>query len=180
MTFFVATRKSPPAGARPGQSPPTEGTPRTEQQDQGPGPRPSPGRRIVSGMPCLNEGTTADRQWRSRAGSIPFCSAEGSRGRRIVASMSEPAGRVSATRQRQVGEAPANRRCGGFWDPSFVATKEVARRGETRQQAPTEGTSKSNSKDQGLDPDFAGATESCPNARNEGATTRRQWRNHLS
>ena len=51
------------------------------------------GRRIVSECRARTKGTTARRQWRSRAGSsLPFCSARCSpRPAGIVASMSEPA-----------------------------------------------------------------------------------------
>ena len=68
VTFSSPQESHSPAGARPGQSPPTEGTSKTKRQDQNPGPRPAPGRQIVSGGRASSSGTARRRQWRSRAG----------------------------------------------------------------------------------------------------------------
>ena len=99
-----------PAAAAPSQ---------TEQQEPESCSPPGPGRRIVCECRAINEGTTTRRQWRSRAGSgLPFCSAERSpRPAGIVASMSEPAGRVSTRpvgRGRSEGTGKPALRQGAF------------------------------------------------------------------
>ena len=127
-------------------------------------------------MPCPKRGTTARRQWRSRAGSaFPFCSAERSpRPAGIVASMSEPAGRVS-TRPAGRGWSEgtgASRRCGRgaslvtFSSPQESHSPAGARPG---QSPPTESTQNQTAKIKTLDPACAGATNRvrmpCPKRR---------------
>ena len=144
--FSSPPRKSLARRGETRQSPPTEGTHQDRSsKDQGTGPRPAPGRRIVPESCARNEGTAAERQWRSRAGSsLPFCSAECSpRPAGIVASMFEPArASFDATRRPWVERGhrrePALRQ-GRFFIHLLVATrKRVARRARPGQSPPAE------------------------------------------
>ena len=171
------------AGARPGQSPPTEGNPRTEAaRIKGPGPRPAPGRRIVPGCRALNEGTTARRQWRSRAGNaFPSAAPSAARDRRELSRRClSPRASFDATRRTRVERGHRrSRRCGrGRFPLSCRHKKDGRPPGETRPI--TANRRHPRTEQQGSKhwtPACAGATNRarmpCPN---EGTTARRQWR----
>ena len=171
--FLVATRKSL---ARRGETRPIIANRRHPEnrtaKTKSPGPRPSPGRRILSGGRASSSGTARRRQWRSRAGgAFPFCSAECSpRPAGIVASMSEPArASFDATRRARVERGHRlSRRCGRgrFFGDFLVATrKSLARRGETRPIIANRKHPKTKrQRSKALDPGLRRGDESCPAA----------------
>ena len=141
---------------------------------KGPGPRPAPGRRIVAGCRARIGGTARQPPGNGEAEpavAFPFCSAECSpRPAGIVASMSEPAGRVS-TRPAGRGWSEgtgASRRCGRgrFFGDFLVATrKSLARRGETRPITANRKHPKTKGqRSKALDPGLRRGDESLPTA----------------
>ena len=137
VTFSSPQESHSPAGARPGQSPPTEGTSKPNGKDQKPGPRPAPGDESCPDAVPLNEGTTARRQWRSRAGGgFSFCSAEcsprpaGLPSRRCLGPQGEFR-RDPPTGVDRHQREPALRRNLIFGDFLVATRKSNARRGET-------------------------------------------------
>ena len=90
----------------------------------------------------------------------------------IVASMSEPPGRVSTRPAGRWMRALASRRCGRALYPSSVATRKMVARRARPQSGATEGNLRT--KQQGskpLDPGFAGATNRARNAAPETKAT---------
>ena len=172
--------------ARPGQSPPTEGNPRTEAA------------RIKALDPGLRRGDEscpdavpetkaphARRQWRSRAGSsFPSAAPSAARGRRELSRRClSPPGRVSTRPAgRRWSEAPAKPalRQGAFFIHLSCRHKKDGRLpGETRPiTANRRHLENRSSKDQRLWTRPAPGRRIVPGcrARNEGATRRRQWR----
>ena len=118
------------------------------RRSSNPGPRPAPGDESLptaARVPAKG-GTARRRQWRSRAASgLPFCSAEGPAAGGVASMSQARQGGFDADRRTQVerGQRREPARCGKgrFFGDFLVATrKSLARRGETRQSSPTEGT----------------------------------------
>ena len=152
VTFSSPQESHSPAGARPGQSPPTESPQKPNGKDQSPGPRPAPGATNRYRCRARDGGTTARRQWRSRAGSASLLQrrVQPADRRGIVASMSGPPGRVStrpAGRRWSEGTGES-RRCGRgalvtFSSPQESHSPAGARPG---QSPPTESPQKKTAK----------------------------------
>ena len=131
-------------GRPPGRDPANHRQPKAPQdrssKDQNTGPRPAPGRRIVAGCRARIGGTARQPPGNGEAEpavAFRFCSVECSpRPAEIVASMSEPAGRVS-TRPADCGRSEGtgeSRRCGRGAFASFLCRHKKGGRppGETR------------------------------------------------
>ena len=136
--FLSPQERWSPAGARPGQSPPTEGNPRTKQQGSKPGPRPAPGRRMVSGCRARNEGTTpAGNGEAEPATAFPSAAPSAACVRRELSRRFLRPARASfdATRRAWVERGHRqSRRCGRALSLSIflVATRKMVAPGETR------------------------------------------------
>ena len=154
-TFLVATRKMVARRARPGQSPPTEARHQAKRRT---GPRPAPGRRIVTDRHAHGKHPASNGQ----AGSSPFCGAERSREQELSRRCRAREGEFR--RDRRPEGKPALRQ-GRFFIHLSLSPQEDGRPPGAAITANRKHVTINTPKTKALDPGLRRGDESLPDAR---------------